>query len=155
MSRVLLALVLALLGGLVLAGPATGQGNGSPRGKFGLGLGSAIIGFPTPGITELDTGWVDHPGIVVSVQSRPPRTAWELRLRAADPDMGGYGKPAGDILWRTAGASAWVPLTQTDQVVLQGEGDRDVTVYFRLRVGWETDPPGTYSVGIVFSGTRL
>jgi hypothetical protein len=155
MPRPVLALVLVLLGSGTLVSPATAQGNGTPRGKFGLSLGTAVIGFPAPGISDLDTGWVDHPGIVVSVQSRPPRTAWELRLRAAGPDMGGYGKPAGDILWRTDGSSAWAPLTQTDQMVLQGQGDQDVTVYFRLRVGWETDPPGTYSVGIVFSGTRL
>lgn len=155
MPRMAPAAGLALLAWAALVGPAAAQGRGGPRGKFGLSLGTAIVGFPSPGITDLDAGWVDHPGIVVSVASRPPRTAWELRLRAASPDMGGYGKPAADILWRTDGATAWTPLTQTDQVVVQGQGDQDVTVYFRLRVGWELDPPGTYSVGVVFSGTRL
>ncbi len=137
---------------VLLADPATGQRGG--RGRFALDVSSSVVVFPTPGIADFDVGWIDHPGLAVVVQSRPPKESWELRLRATGVDMGGYGKPVEDLLWRVDG-TGWMPLTNGDQVVLRGQGDRAITVYFRLRLGWETDVPDTYSVGILFSATRI
>lgn len=133
---------------LLVAGPLTAQGN------IDLTLNSTLIGFPTPGITDFDTGWVDHPGLVVSIKSRPKKESWELRIRADSPDLGGYGKPAEDVLWRVDG-SPWRPLRASGDAVLQGQGDGDVTVYFRLRLDWAADLPGDYAVDVIFSASRV
>ncbi|MBW3553833.1 MAG: hypothetical protein KY466_09985 [Gemmatimonadetes bacterium] len=133
---------------LCAAAPASAQAGG-----LTVTLGTPTLAFNTPGVLDFDTGWVDHSGVLVSVASHGVRS-WELRIRADAPTMGGYGKPVGDILWRTATSSVWTPLTGTDQVVAQGQGDVDVTVLFRLRLDWARDLPDLYSAGITFTAVR-
>ena len=135
---------------LAMAEPAAAQ-----RGRVDVSLASTAIAFPTPGIMDFDTGWIEHGGMLVSVQSRPAGQAWELRIRADGPTMGGYGKPVGDILWRTSTSTVWTPLTGTDQTVAQGTGDADVTLLFRIRLDWGTDLPDIYNAGITFTSVRL
>jgi hypothetical protein len=115
----------------------------------------ATIAFPTPGIAEFDLGHVDQSGVTVAVRPRPNKGPWELRIRADAPDMGGYGKPVSDILWRPEGSSTWRPLSTTDDVVIQGQSDQDVVIYFRLLLDWTLDEPNTYSANIVFTATHL
>lgn len=133
---------------------ALGQRPGMPPGRLAVSLSTTTVGFPSPGITHFDTGWIDHPGMVVSVQSRPPTNLWELRLRADAADMGGYGKPVGDLHWRTDGSAAWTPVTGTDQAVIQGQGDQDITLYFRLLLDWTVDLPDSYMAGLTFTAVR-
>lgn len=153
MSRAVLASVVLLAGSAVLAGSASAQAPG--RGRFTMDLSTSVMALPTPGVLDFDAGWVEYPGMIVFVDSRPPRESWELRIRAGGPDMGGYGKPLDDILWRTDASMTWAPLTTADQVVLQGQGDREVTVYFRVLLGWDVDVPGTYAVDVTFTATRI
>jgi len=107
--------------------------------------------FPTPGVPEFDAGYVDQSGVTVTVQPRPNKGPWELLIRSDMPDMGGYGKPVGDILWRLSGSSTWTPLTTTDQIVTQGQDTQDVVIYFRLLLNWANDEPNTYTANIVFT----
>lgn len=147
--RVLLALALTALFAL-LPRAAAAQG-----GNITVTLTPAAVAFPAPGIADFDVGWIDHPGLTVSITSRPSHAAWELRIRATDPGMGGYGKPLTDLLWRADGSSVWLPISQAESVVVQATGDTDVTIYFRLLLDWESDLPGSYATGLTFSALRL
>lgn len=73
--------------------------------------------------------------------------SWRLELRAASADMGGAGKPTSDVLWRTE-SSAWLPLTLSSVPVVQGQGKAFVTLHFRVRLQWDSDPAGSYSAPI-------
>lgn len=152
MRRLVLAVAFWGIGAAILAGPAAAQGS---KGRFAMNLSTTVIAFPTPGVVDFDTGWIEYPGMIVSVDSRPPSESWELRIRAGGPDMGGYGKPSSEIFWRTDTSMAWTPLTTADQVVLQGQGDQDITIYFRVLLGWDADVPDTYSVDVAFTAVRI
>lgn len=153
MSRIRVGLAIVLAAFAFHAAPADAQGPPS-RGLLDVTLASTAVVFPTPGIVDYDAGWVEHEGVIVTITSRPDAEPWELRLRASTATMGGYGKPVGDILWRHDGSAVWTPLTGTDQTVLQGSGDQDVTLHFRVRLDWTTDSPDTYSAGLAFSAVR-
>lgn len=124
------------------------------QGNLEITLSTSNIAFPTPDFAHFDAGWIDHPGITVSVRSRPPHATWALRIRADDLTLGGYGKPVSDIVWRRGGASTWTPLSGTDALVMEGVGDESVTLYFRTELHWDTDLPDTYSTGLTFTAVR-
>lgn len=147
---VLAALAFAAL--LVLPQAAMGQGRrpGTGRARVRVSLSQTVFTFPAPGVADFDAGWVDGAGLVVSVLPRRNQGPWELRIRAAGPDMGGYGKPVSDVLWRTAGSSSWTPLAGTDQAVIQGTGDQTVILFLRLRLDYAMDEPGAYTADLSF-----
>lgn len=141
----------ATLAGILLAAVATSLSAGSlaaqgpPPARVTL-LPPGVV-FPTPSEPEFDAGWVDHPGMVITVEPRNPnRPDWQLFIRATAPDMGGYGKPVSDILYRPEGSSAWTPLSTSPQILAEGFQAGTVTVYFRLRLDWLLDAPGSYDV---------
>ena len=94
------------------------------------------------------------PSTTVPVSSRPPNRPWELQLRATAGTLG-QGKPIGELQWRRAGTSVWTPMTQTNMAVIQGAGDQDVTIYFRMLLSWAGDSPGSYSAGLEFTALRI
>jgi hypothetical protein len=147
-TRRLLPVLGLLAAGLVVPAVASGQGN------VQIGLIPSVIVFPVPGVPQYDAGWVHQGGVVVAVTSRPPNRSWELRVRAVEPELG-QGKPVTDMLWRIEGSGAWTPLASTAVVVLQGMGDQNVPLEFRVLLDWASDGPGTYSVGIDFTIERL
>lgn len=151
--RVTLALAAGALLAL-LAAPVSAQGPPADKGKLDVTLATTAIVFPTPAIIDYDAGWVEQGGVTISIQSRPPTEAWELRVRAGTVTMGGAGKPITDILWRPDGSGVWTPLTTTDELVMQGTGDLDLTLYFRVRLDWALDTPADYGADLTFSATR-
>ena len=134
--------------------PVAAQGPPQVPGQLGLTVGTPAIAFPAPSVLDFDLGYIDHTGTLVSIRSRPAGAPWELRIRGDAATLGGYGKPVGDILWRTATSTTWTPLTGTDQTVIQGAGDTDITVFFRMRLDWATDAPGAYGAVLVFTVVR-
>lgn len=150
-QRLFPAAVTALIVALIAMPGSLSAQRGTPPGRVDLTLSTASIAFTTPTTADFDAGFIDHPGMLVSVVIRPQGRPWELRLRADDPSLGGYGKPLGDLLWRVDGSTVWTPITGTDQAVTQGAGDQDVTVYFRLRLGWAVDSPSAYGTALTFS----
>ncbi|MGK7312781.1 MAG: hypothetical protein ACN0LA_11140 [Candidatus Longimicrobiales bacterium M2_2A_002] len=144
--------MLALLG----SGDAAAQGqSGSARDRVRVNLSQRTLAFGTPRYIDFDAGYIEAAGMVVSVRPRRNQSGpWELRIQSETPDMGGYGKPVGDILWRRAGSTTWNPLATTSQVILQGTGPREVTLFFRLRLDYALDPPDSYSADMaVFART--
>jgi hypothetical protein len=136
-----LSLWLALLAWLG-AGRASGQS---------LGLSQATLVFPNAGVAQLNAGWVEHAGIQVRIDASGSTTSWTLTLRDADGARSAGGKDPADLQWRTGGATAWTPMTTTDQAISSGSGNAEVTVFFRTRVGWAADRPGDYGASLVFT----
>jgi hypothetical protein len=146
-ARRLLPLMGLLAANLVIPTVAAGQGN------LTMTVTPTVVAFDSPGVPELDAGWVDHAGVVVAIRSRPPNRLWELRIRAMDVGMG-QGKPVTDMLWRLAGTGPWTPLTATETAVVQGTGDQNVALEFRVLLDWAGDGPGTYSANFDFTVLR-
>jgi hypothetical protein len=146
-ARRLLPLMGLMAAGLVVPAVAAGQGN------LTMTVTPTVVAFTSPGVSEFDAGWIDYGGVVVAITSRPPSSLWELRIRAVDAGMG-QGKPVSDLLWRLAGTGTWTPLTGTQTAVLQGTGNQNVTLEFRVLLDWASDGPGTYSVGLDFTVLR-
>jgi hypothetical protein len=134
--------------GLVIPTVAASQGNITMR------VTPTVVAFNSPGVPQFDSGWVDHAGVVVAITSRPANRLWELRIRAVDAGMG-QGKPVTDVLWRLAGTGPWTPLTVTEGAVLQGTGDQNVALEFRVLLDWARDGPGAYSANFDFMVLRL
>jgi hypothetical protein len=147
-ARRLLPLMGLMAAGLVVPAVAAGQGN------LTMTVTPTVVAFTSPGVSEFDAGWVDHGGVVVAITSRPLARPWELRIRALDPGLG-QGKPVTDLLWRVPGTGAWTPLTGTQTTVVQGTGDQNITLEFRVLLDWSSDGPGTYSTGLDFTVLRL
>jgi hypothetical protein len=138
-----LACGLAVASAALVPGPTHAQAPPPAR----VTLMPAAVVFPSPTEASFDAGWIEHGGMVVTVEPRNPnRPNWHLFIRATDADMGGYGKPVGDIVFRVDGASGWTPLSTTPQPLAEGSHNRTITVFFRLLLDWLTDGPGTYQI---------
>jgi hypothetical protein len=138
--------------GLMAAGMAIPVG-GASQGNITVTVTPGVVAFHSPGVPEFDTGWIDHGTVVVAIRSRPPNRSWELRIQTADPGLG-QGKPVSDLLWRLAGTGPWMPLTGVQTAVVQGIGDQDVALEFRVLLDWASDGPGTYSANLDFTVLR-
>ena len=155
-ARVAVLVVVGVGAVAVRATSAAAQGQGGGSARIRVQLSQSVVSFPAPGLTEFDAGYVDAPALFATVRPRPNQAgAWELRVQAEAPDMGGYGKPVSDILWRRDGSTTWRELTPTAQTVIQGTGPRDVTVFFRLRLDYARDAPDGYSADLSFSARTL
>lgn len=133
-----------LLAGLALVGhppPLASQ-------PASLALSPANVTFVTPSVAEFEQGWVTFEGVIVEIDARG-NFRWSLEIQATDPDLGGYGKPVSDLLWRTGGSGAWTPLATSGRVLASGRGSARVTVDFRVLLSWSRDRPGTYGTGLM------
>lgn len=136
-----------IISGLLLAaGLAAGslEGQGPPPARVTL-LPPTVV-FPSPGEAQFDVGWVEQDGMIAVEPRNANRPNWQLFIRATAADMGGYGKPVEDVLYRADGASDWVPLSTAPQLLAEGSEPGTITVRFRLRLDWLTDVPGVYDL---------
>ncbi len=109
--------------------------------------------FNQPTAADFNAGFIGEPTMVLLVWPRNSRKSWQLFVRAGSADMGGYGKPVSDVLWRTDSSTAWTPLTTGYQQIAQGTGFTIVYLYFRTRLQWSLDVAGTYDAPLEF-GTK-
>lgn len=153
MRPLVLAATLALLAGM--AHPAAGQ--------VALTLSQTPNAFPAPTPADYDAGVVVNPAGVgfrlnVSGPANVSRTT-TVALRAASPTLGG-GKALSDLEWRRADLATWTAMTTTDATVESRTVHKNQLndpwsneVFLRVRLGWTTDGPGTYSTGLAFTLT--
>lgn len=113
----------------------------------------STVTFNQPTAADFNAGFIGEPAMGVVVFSFGGRP-WQLYMRAAVPDMGGYGKPISDVLWRTQGSTAWTPLSTGFQKIAEGTGFTIVWVYFRTRLQWSLDVAGTYDAVLEFGTTQ-
>ena len=129
-----------------------------------LTLSGAPNVFPAPTAADYTAGVVVNPtGILFTVDVTGGGAATQrttiVSIRSSSASLGG-GKPLSDLQWRRADLVTWNPMTTTNAtiesrpVVRNGLNDPwSNTVFFRTLLAWTTDPPATYSAGLVFTLT--
>ncbi|MGH7674998.1 MAG: hypothetical protein ACREMV_06980 [Gemmatimonadales bacterium] len=128
------------------------------------GSGGAPSVFPAPTAADYTAGFVTDPaGVLFTVDAtggpaNVTRTSI-VSIRATSATLGG-GKPIADLEWRRADVGVWTPMTTADAVVetrpIRRNNINDPwsnTLVLRIRLAWATDPPGTYSSGLVLTLT--
>lgn len=148
-ARRALALALGLALCPPLAGVARGQG-----GSTSVVAVPTAVALPTPGIVQFQAGRVQYQGTVQLQIRVPSNRIWTLFVRSTDPDLGGYGKPIGDLLWRRSGLSPWTGVTANEVVVATGTGDATVLVEVAVAIAEANDPPGNYDGSLLFRVQR-
>jgi hypothetical protein len=141
--------------GLALAVPA--------RAQVTLTLSNAPAVFPAPAVADYDAGFVNDPtGITwtISVAGGGGKMRTSIvSIRSSSASLGG-GKALSDLQWRRADLATWNAMTTTNATIesrqIQDKKLNDPwsnTVFFRMLLSWTTDPPGTYSAGLVITLT--
>jgi hypothetical protein len=140
-----------------LAGTAAAQ-------KLTLTLNSgAPVAFPSPTPVDYDNTYVYATAPIaytVDLNSGPPgvnRTTI-VSIRAGSAVMGG-SKPIGDMEFRAA-TGPWTALTTANQtvesrpIVRNGTNDPwSSTIEFRVKLGWTTDAPASYTPTVILTMT--
>src|SRR4051812_34431298 len=121
--------------------------------KSDLSLTSATITFPAPTATDYVNGYVYSTGGVgftVDASNGNQSHTTTVRIKATSANLGN-GKIIGDLEWRRSDLTGWTPLALTDAQVEQrvqvrgGLNDPwSNTIFFRLKLTWTIDAPGTY-----------
>lgn len=131
---------------VLCASPALAQ-------KTTLSITGGTVTFPSPTAADYIAGYVTAiAGVTFNINSQNgvPRTT-TISIRSTSGSMGG-GKVIGDLEWRRADLATWSAMTltnaQVEQRVVINKGLNDPwsnTIFFRLKLNWTSDPPGTYS----------
>jgi len=138
-AAIALALVLS-------ASPALAQ-------KTQLTVSGGTVTFPAPTAADYIAGFVDAAtGVTFTVNSQNGLTrTTTISIRSTSASMGG-GKIIGDLQWRRSDLATWNAITlsdaQVEQRIVINKGLNDPwsnTIFFRLKLNWTTDAPGTYS----------
>lgn len=125
--------------------PCTGSSSGGQ--SFTLTTNMSGLNFAPASVSDYLSGWAHLPGdYVVTVSPKLTNRQWALCIIANAPTVGA-SKPVADLEWRLAGGSTWFPMSTTAAQVGVWTGARTVTMQFRMRLTWATDPPGLYNVG--------
>lgn len=132
--------------------PALLLGTGGPAAaqKLQVDAVPALARFATPTAGDFSAGGVDYVAVDLVVSTHKPKDRWTLYVHSDDLDLGGYGKPLGDLMWRVSGASAWIPVGTSEQVVGSGQGGDTVAVELRTALDWAADAPDDYGAILVF-----
>jgi len=134
----------------------------------GLSVSPATINGGTLGAAEYDLGYAEiSPAQTITVDSGG--TDWVLYIQAGGATWsysGPYpdpGKPAGDLLWRittsdgrvTARQGAYTALSTAPAQAARGTPGVGIalTAHVRVLLSYDRDPPGDYSLGIVYTLT--
>ena len=154
------ALAVVLLACLAL--PASAQAR-----RFTFTLTGGPLLFPVPTAADFANGVAVHPAgltFLVDLDNRGSPNAvmtTTVSIRGTSAVLGGSGKPLSDLEWSLGStAGPWTPLTTSDIAIesrpVQKNAANDPwgnTLHFRMRLGWTTDAPATYSTGIVVTIT--
>lgn len=94
------------------------------------------------------------------------KKTWTLNVRALtstfsfSPSLGdpNPNKPASDLLVRApATSSSWLTLTTSDQVLSTGpksNNDQTLALDYQLSSNLSSDPPGTYTISVIYTLTN-
>lgn len=128
--------------------------------QLALDATSTVLGMP--GTADYDAGFVADNGPTATVKSN---RAWRLQISAAtaiwsasntEPGVSArLDKPAGDLLWSTAGGGPFTGLSTipVDAQTGGASGGAAVTLFYRTAYNWTLDTPGAYSLSVVFTLT--
>lgn len=121
--------------------------------KTNLTVTGGTVSFPAPTAADYIAGFVNSSGGVtftIDAQTGASRTTTVL-VRSNSSTLGG-GKSIGDLQWRRSDLATWNDITLTDaqveqRVVVRGalNDPWSNTIFFRMKLNWTSDPPGTYA----------
>lgn len=107
------------------------------------------ITFPDPGAMDFEFGQVESLGsLEIIVDAKRANAQWYLFVHSENVDLGEYGKPTSDLLWRVDGD--WLPVSASEMLVASGTGDQSVFVELAMALSWTDDVPGTYAGELEF-----
>ena len=123
--------------------------------KTNLTISGGTITFPAPTAGDYVAGFVNSAtGVTFNIdaQTGTSRTT-TISIRSTSASLGN-GKLIGDLQWRRSDLATWNDITLTDtqveqRVVVRGtlNDPWSNTIFFRMKLRWTTDAPGTYSGG--------
>lgn len=155
-----LGLVLIGVAVLLGLGAANSQAQGKRAGvEFSVEPSALHVQFPPPGpfdfldrqtaVHKVSVGldWSGPPGLERQVED----DVWSLLLRAEAPAMSGSGKDARDVQWRVLGAGSWQSIEHGDRLVAVQSATEVVHLEFRVRLRWDQDAPGGYSLPVRYT----
>jgi hypothetical protein len=134
------------LGLLLCASPVLAQ-------KTSFTVSGGTITFPAPTAADYIAGFVNSATgatFTVNSQNGVARTT-TVSIRSTSASLGG-GKVIGDLQWRRSDLATWNSISlsdaQVEQRIVINKALNDPwsnTIFFRLKLDWTADPPGTYS----------
>ena len=111
------------------------------------------ITFAAPTAADYIAGFIDASTgatFTLNAQTGTSRTT-TISIRSTSASLGN-GKVIGDLEWRRSDLATWNSITLTDAQVEQRVVVKGVlndpwsnTIFFRMKLAWATDAPGTYS----------
>ncbi|MBW3660720.1 MAG: hypothetical protein KY397_03700 [Gemmatimonadetes bacterium] len=105
---------------------------------------------------DFEFGRVEYVGTIeLVVDAKNPILTWYTYVHTDDVDLGGYGKPVSDLLWRVQGTSTWTSVEGSERLVASGAGDASVFLELAVALRWADDVPGTYAGDLVFRTTHV
>jgi hypothetical protein len=138
---------------------------GPARAQVALTLSQTPNVFPAPAVADYDAGVVLNPrGIVYTVNvtggSAFTTRTTTVSIRASSASLGN-GKPVSDLKWRRSDQpTTWHAMTTADAVVESRQVRKNRlndpwsnTVFLQMALSWASDPPATYTTGLVFTLT--
>lgn len=145
----------ALLVCFLALGASPLKAQGPPGGGVVVNSSTNFVDFPAPTVQDYLREYIDHPGITVNVRNPGGGGGqWDLYARMSSPLFEVVGtKPTTDLLIRANGGR-WVSVSQDNQLIFSGSGNRSVNVEVRMRLAWDTDRPGLHEATLVFEGVR-
>lgn len=143
-----------VLGIALLAAAIAARPDRAAAQKITVSMTPTTLSFPSPGAGDFVAGGIDM-DVTVLVDPKNQNKTWELSIRSLDLDMGGYGKPIGDLRWRMTGEPGWTSLSTGDRTVVVDRGTRSLQLEFRVVLDWAFDVPDTYAADFVFDAAHL
>lgn len=142
---------LALLAGVPALGRAQVCNTGA-KDRVDLVVTPQAITYPTPTVADFDRGWVQMLGsVTLELIPSQPNKVWYLCFHSPSTTQGGYGKPVADLEYSLDGVT-WQPVpTRTPGRLASTFGPRTVSVFFRVRLFWNRDVPGTYIADLSYT----
>jgi hypothetical protein len=139
----------AIIALVLIAAPLAAQ---NP--KTDLTLSGGTVTFPAPTATDYINGYVySTSGVTYTVDATNGLTSHTttVLIRATSASLGN-GKLLTDLEWRRSDLATWNTISSTDTQVEQKVMIRGLlndpwsnTIFFRMKLTWTTDAPGTYS----------
>ncbi len=120
-----------------------------------LDLNRVHMTFPNADEAAFKRGYLEVNDVVkVKVTSNGP---WTLSVHADNATLGRFGqrdKPIGDLQWKTAQGTTFVPLSETNSVIMtsqQPKKNTNIQIDMRLLLQWDLDGPGEYATTLTFT----
>lgn len=118
-----------------------------------LTIANGTVTFPAPTAADYVNGFVNAAtGVTFTINAtKGASRTTTIAVRATSASLGN-GKLIGDLQWRRSDLANWNDITLTDAQVEQRVVVRNTlndpwsnTIFFRMKLNWTSDAPGTYS----------